>query len=158
MPFKRVLINSLHYWVFFALLNSTELYFFPTGHTYSRTTIAIIFGLWCVFEFMNYKCHKLMGDFRRTPKEKNDKGYENLSKKRLIPYGYGYDLVSSANYFWESLIWISYSILTRNYTAYIFTIFSIKQMTEWALQKHKRYFKEFPDYPKNRKAIFPFIL
>ena len=75
MPFKRVLINSIHYWVLFALFNSTELYFFPSGHTYSKQTIAILCGLWAIFEFMNYKCHKVMGDFRRAPKEKSDKEY-----------------------------------------------------------------------------------
>ena len=140
MPFKRIIINSLHYWVYFALSNSIELYFFPTGHTYSRTTIGIIFAFWAIFEFMNYKCHKLMGDFRRAPKKKSD-NHENPTKRRLIPYGYGYDLVSCANYFWETLIWVTYSIMTRNYTAYIFTIFSVKQMAEWALQKHRRYLK-----------------
>lgn len=31
-------------------------------------------------------------------------------------------------------------------------------MTVWALGKHKAYKKEFPQYPKNRKAIIPFIL
>jgi very-long-chain enoyl-CoA reductase len=52
-----------------------------------------------------------------------------------------------------------FSILTKNYTAFIFTLFSVVQMTQWALEKHRRYRKEFGDkYPKNRKAIFPFIL
>lgn len=31
-------------------------------------------------------------------------------------------------------------------------------MTMWALDKHRKYRKEFKDYPRNRKAIFPFIL
>jgi len=49
--------------------------------------------------------------------------------------------------------------VTRNYTAYLFTIFSVVQMAIWALDKHRRYRKEFGDkYPKNRKAMFPFIL
>ncbi len=133
MPFKRVLINSFHYWVLFALSNGIELFFFPSGHNYSQTTIAAIVGCWTVFELLNYKCHKIMGDFRRSPKTKDDKDYVNASKVRKIPYGFGFDLVSSANYFWEALGWIAYSILTRNYTAYIFTIFSIVQMTKWAV-------------------------
>jgi very-long-chain enoyl-CoA reductase len=67
--------------------------------------------------------------------------------------------VSCANYLWEALGWIIYSILTRNYTAYIFTVFSIVQMAKWAVEKHRRYKKEFGDkYPKGRKAMFPFIL
>jgi very-long-chain enoyl-CoA reductase len=35
MPFKRLFINSLHYWIFFALNTGIELYFFPTLHTYN---------------------------------------------------------------------------------------------------------------------------
>ena len=100
MPFKRVFINSVHYWILFALFNSIELYLLPSGHTYSTPVIGGLCSLWAIFEFLNYKCHKIMGDFRRSPKKKGDEEYENVSKKRQIPYGYGFDLVSSANYFW----------------------------------------------------------
>jgi very-long-chain enoyl-CoA reductase len=31
-------------------------------------------------------------------------------------------------------------------------------MLDWALKKHKQYKKEFPEYPKGRKAMFPFII
>jgi very-long-chain enoyl-CoA reductase len=68
MPFKRVIINSLHYWVFFALMNSIELFCFPSGHNYSRVTLAVIVSFWIVFEVINYKCHRLMSDFRRPRK------------------------------------------------------------------------------------------
>jgi very-long-chain enoyl-CoA reductase len=30
-------------------------------------------------------------------------------------------------------------------------------MLVWAQQKHRRYKKEFPGYPKNRKVLIPFI-
>ena len=73
MPFKRVMINSGHYWVLYALLNSIELYLFPSGHNYPTAFIAGLCGAWALFEFMNYKCHKVLGDFRRSPKEKTDK-------------------------------------------------------------------------------------
>lgn len=159
MPFKRVLINSFHYWVLFGLLNAIELYFFPSGHSNSPVVTAALTALWAIFEFLNYKCHTVLGGFRRNPKQKNDKEYVNLSKERQIPHGWGFDTVSCANYLWESLGWLTFSILTRNYTAFLFTIFSVVQMTQWALEKHRRYRKEFADkYPRNRKAIFPFIL
>lgn len=158
MPFKRVLINSFHYWVLFALFNSIEIFFFPSGHQPCKCTTWVLIALWAIFEFMNYKCHKVLGDFRRSPKLKSDKEYTNATKERQIPYGYGFGWVSCANYFWEALVWITYSILVGNYTAYIFTLFSIKQMAVWAKDKHKKYLKEFGDkYPQNRKAMFPFI-
>lgn len=159
MPFKRVLINSIHYWVLFALFNSIELFFFPSEQTYSPATIGILSALWGLFEFMNYKCHKILGGFRKSPKEKSDKEYINVSKARQIPHGAGFGLVSCANYFWESLTWITYTILTKNYTAALFTIFSVVQMAQWAIEKHRRYKREFGEsYPKKRKAMFPFIL
>jgi len=30
-------------------------------------------------------------------------------------------------------------------------------MAQWALDKHKSYKKDFPNYPKGRKALVPFI-
>ncbi len=40
----------------------------------------------------------------------------------------------------------------------VFVTFGSYQMTLWALDKHRHYRKEFPNYPKGRKAIFPFLL
>lgn len=31
-------------------------------------------------------------------------------------------------------------------------------MSDWALKKHKRYKKEFECYPRDRTAIYPFLL
>jgi very-long-chain enoyl-CoA reductase len=65
----------------------------------------------------------------------------NESKQRGIPKGWGFDYISCANYFWEALGWIMFSILTRTYMAYMFTFYSIYQMLEWAIKKHKTYKK-----------------
>jgi very-long-chain enoyl-CoA reductase len=40
----------------------------------------------------------------------------------------------------------------------LFTAVAVAQMFVWALKKHRRYRKEFgSDYPRNRKAMFPFL-
>lgn len=158
MPFKRVFINSIHYWVFFGLFNAVELYFFPDGHSYSTLTLALIFLGWAGVEFCNFQCHKILSSFRQK-KSKADGEYVNESKQRGIPYGWGFNQVSCANYFWEALGWILFSVLTRTWSAYLFTGLSIYQMLDWALKKHKNYKREFGDkYPKGRKAMFPFII
>jgi hypothetical protein len=41
--------------------------------------------------------------------------------------------------------------------AALFLAFSVGQMYVWAIKKHKLYRREFPNYPKNRKAMFPFL-
>ena len=43
-------------------------------------------------------------------------------------------------------------------TAGLFTVAGFAQMALWALGKHRNYKKEFPDYPKTRTAIVPFVL
>lgn len=40
----------------------------------------------------------------------------------------------------------------------LFTVVGFYQMAIWALGKHRNYKKEFPNYPKRRKAIVPFLL
>jgi len=83
---------------------------------------------------------------------------------RGIPQGWGFGLVSSANYLWEVCIWITFAVLVRCWTAYLFAIVSALQMTQWALDKQRRYRKEFTGengtqkFPRGRKAIFPFVL
>lgn len=107
---------------------------------------------------MNLMCHIELSSFRKkAAKEKSDGGYVNPAKVRGIPKGFGFSLVSCANYFWESMGWIAFSLLSRCYTSYFFTFCSIYQMYDWARKKHSNYRKEFPEYPKNRKAMIPFI-
>ena len=52
--------------------------------------------------------------------------------------------------------------LTPNVTvsvAWFFLVAGSYMMTQWAVKKHRNYKKEFGNqYPKNRKALFPFIL
>lgn len=49
MPFKRIFINSIHYWVFFALMNGIEIFFFPSSHTYSPLVLGLLFISWFTF-------------------------------------------------------------------------------------------------------------
>ncbi|CAG8499262.1 1169_t:CDS:2 [Acaulospora morrowiae] len=80
------------------------------------------------------------------------------TKIRRIPRGYGFELVSCPNYFFEILAWISICALTKSLAAVLFISVGFYQMYLWAIKKHKNYYKEFKDYPKNRKAIIPFLL
>jgi len=38
------------------------------------------------------------------------------SRKRAIPYGYGFDWVSLPNYFFELLGWVAFSVMTGSWT------------------------------------------
>jgi very-long-chain enoyl-CoA reductase len=79
------------------------------------------------------------------------------SKVRKIPQGYGFDWVSCPNYFFESLAWFCIMVMTHTFACMVFWIISTLQMYLWAIKKHRSYIKEFTKYPRNRKAMFPFL-
>jgi len=48
--------------------------------------------------------------------------------------------------------------MAKIWGGWFFLAFSFVQMLLWALKKHKAYKKEFKNYPRNRKAMVPFII
>ncbi|CAD2104755.1 3-oxo-5-alpha-steroid 4-dehydrogenase, putative [Plasmodium vinckei petteri] len=150
MPIVRVPINCGHYWILCGV-NIGYYLFHPKYKPYNLGSkphlVYYIFFVLLVLEFLNLKCHLILKNLRPRG-----------TKTRGIPYGYGFNYISCANYFYESLIWIIFSLITNTLTGYIFCCVAITQMAIWALKKHNSYKKEFPHYPKHRKAIFPFVL
>ena len=156
MPLKRLFINSAHYWILFGLLNSIELFCFPKEITYNKSYVMLLLMFWALMQFLNLKCHQELASFRK--KSSASDNTENR-KNRGIPKGWGFQYVSCANYLWETLGWLGFSILTKCYTSFLFTFVSGAQMAQWALKKHKQYKQEFGEkYPKERKALLPFLL
>lgn len=96
------------------------------------------------------------------------------TKKRAIPYGYGFNLVSCPNYTFEIIGWAVLAVMTGSYAgefeamarhefelipylAWLFLFAGSYFMWMWAVKKHRNYKKEFGDkYPK-RNILFPFI-
>ncbi|CAG9477128.1 3-oxo-5-alpha-steroid 4-dehydrogenase, putative [Plasmodium vivax] len=150
MPIRRVPINCGHYWVLCGI-NIGYYLFHPLYKPYNlETKPVIVYSFFCVLlilEFLNLKCHLILRNLRPRG-----------TKNRGIPHGYGFNYISCANYFYESLIWIIFALIINTLTGYLFSIVATTQMAIWALKKHNNYKREFPNYPKNRKAIFPFIL
>jgi very-long-chain enoyl-CoA reductase len=148
MPFKRVFINSIHYWGIFGAL--VGYFFFHPRYTEPSFSMPVKYGLiaaFTLFQLLNYKAHSILRDLRKEG-----------TNERGIPKGWGFGLVSCANYFYETLVWLSFAIFSGTATAYVFLIVSFVQMTLWAKGKHHRYRKEFKDYPRGRKAIIPFVI
>lgn len=75
----------------------------------------------------------------------------------IVPLPSG-SLVSCPNYTYEVGAWLSFAVLTQCLPALLFALAGFYQMAIWALGKHKNYRAEFKNYPKNRKAIIPFVL
>jgi protein-S-isoprenylcysteine O-methyltransferase Ste14 len=75
-----------------------------------------------------------------------------------IPQGGLFKYVSCPNYLGEGVEWIGWAIATYSFSGLTFAIFTIANLFPRALQNHKWYKGKFDDYPKNRKAVIPFVL
>lgn len=75
-----------------------------------------------------------------------------------IPQGGLYRLISCPNYFGEFLEWCGWAIATWSLPGLAFALWTAANLFPRALAHHRWYIEKFPDYPKNRKAVIPFIL
>ncbi len=86
----------------------------------------------------------------RDLRKPGEKGYK-------IPFGGMYKFISSPNYFGEILIWIGWALMVWNLAGLLFVFWTLANLFPRAKSHHKWYLKEFPDYPKERKALIPFL-
>ncbi|KAJ1911558.1 3-oxo-5a-steroid 4- dehydrogenase [Mycoemilia scoparia] len=153
MPARNIFKNSAHYWilggVFIAYFIYSPAFGAQTeaGKALSGDTRTLVLGvLFAIAELCNGQVHLILRNLRPAG-----------TRVRKIPYGLGFSFVSCPNYFFETMAWTVFSILTSHWSCWVFTIVATGQMYIWAIKKHKQYRKEFPEYPKSRKAMFPFI-
>jgi len=151
MPLFSLFKNCFHYWgAAFAIS------YFVNHPLYTpppQTNVYAGLAIFIISELMNGVSHLQLRALRPSG-----------TTQRSIPRNLLFELVSCPNYFFEILAWTGFSILTQTFTAYLFTLLGAGQMWLWAVEKHRRYKKEFdgkegrPLYPKNRKVLVPFVL
>ena len=74
-----------------------------------------------------------------------------------IPQGRLYRYVSSPNYLGEILEWFGFALATWSMAGLAFAIFTAANLVPRARANHLWYRDRFPDYPKERRAIVPFL-
>ncbi|XP_019874893.1 probable very-long-chain enoyl-CoA reductase art-1 [Aethina tumida] len=104
-------------------------------------------------EVGNLSIHFLQRDFRRS--RKNIREVPNPNEN---PFTKLYHVVSSPNYTYEFITWVGFAVMTSCLPAGIFAALRLWQMANWALAKQRKLRRILPKYPKNRKAILPYIL
>ncbi len=75
-----------------------------------------------------------------------------------IPRGGLHELVSSPNYLGEIVEWLGWALATWSLPGLAFAIFAMANLGPRALHHHAWYRRTFPDYPRGRKALLPFLL
>ncbi len=100
--------------------------------------------------FIGYSINKRADRQLRALKKDASGGY-------VIPNGGLFRYVSSPHYLGEILEWTGWAILTWSLPGLAFAVFTFANLAPRALSHHQWYKSTFPDYPKNRKALLPFI-
>ena len=75
-----------------------------------------------------------------------------------VPQGGPFRWLSAPNYAAELVEWGGFALATSSLAAFAFFFFSAANLIPRALTHHRWYRRTFPDYPKERRAIVPFLL
>ena len=75
-----------------------------------------------------------------------------------IPYGGGFRFVSSPTYLGELMAWTGFAIMTWGLPGVVILLISAGNLIPRAIATKRWYAEKFPDYPTDRKAIFPYVL
>ncbi|MHA1913351.1 MAG: DUF1295 domain-containing protein [Promethearchaeota archaeon] len=74
-----------------------------------------------------------------------------------IPYGGMFKYVSCPSYFGEITEWVGWAIMTWSVPGLIFAVWTFANLAPRARSNHLWYKNTFPEYPKKRKVLIPFV-
>lgn len=142
--FSAILFNTINTFLIATYLaNNPENY---TMDWFSSWQFILGFSLFVVgFGINQYSDYLLIN--LRNPGETNYK----------IPNGFLFRYISCPNLFGELVEWLGFAIMTWCLPSWSFFIWTFANLVPRAIAHHKWYLAKFPNYPKSRKAIFPFI-
>jgi len=83
---------------------------------------------------------------------------KNSSNGYQIPRGGLFEYISCPNHFGEIVEWVGYAILTWCLPGLSFAAWTIANLLPRAMDHHKWYKGHFENYPKQRKAVIPFMI
>ncbi len=96
--------------------------------------------------FINWQSDNMLINLRKP----GETGYK-------IPQNGLFKYISCPNLFGEVLEWGGFAILTWSLPGLAFFLWTFANLVPRALSHHKWYLEKFPDYPKERKAVIPFL-
>ena len=74
-----------------------------------------------------------------------------------IPHGGLFDRVASPNYFGELVEWIGFAVATWSLAGAAFAVYTAANLVPRAFAHRRWYREKFPDYPRGRRAIVPYL-
>jgi len=82
---------------------------------------------------------------------------ENGNGGYKIPRGGLFELVASPNYFGEIVEWTGWALATWSLPGLAFALFTMANLVPRAHANRSWYLDTFPDYPRERKRVIPFV-
>lgn len=101
--------------------------------------------------FLGYAINHQSDAILRNLRRPGESGYK-------IPRGGFYRWVSCPNYLGELIEWAGFALAAATLPALVFVFFTASNLVPRAISHHRWYREKFPDYPRDRKAIFPYVL
>lgn len=75
-----------------------------------------------------------------------------------IPQGFLFKYISCPNLFGEIIEWLGFALMCNHLAAWSFFIWTFSNLAPRAFDHHKWYKQKFENYPKERKALIPFVV
>mmetsp|Transcript_54077 Transcript_54077/g.143979 ORF Transcript_54077/g.143979 Transcript_54077/m.143979 type:complete len:303 (+) Transcript_54077:56-964(+) len=74
-----------------------------------------------------------------------------------IPFGGGFTWISSPQYLGELMAWAGLRMCTGSPATWFVLMISLANLVPRSFEQHKWYLRKFPDYPRERRALLPFL-
>ena len=81
-----------------------------------------------------------------------------IKKGYFVPKGGLFKYISCPNFFGEILEWFGFALMTFNIGSLSFFIWTCCNLIPRGLAHHSWYKNKFNEYPKERKAVLPFLI
>lgn len=136
--------------IFFNLVN-TFFIGYQLGFLGGRSEISTLeliagLGLFILGFVIHFKSDQILINLRKP----GETGYK-------IPKGFLFNYVSSPNYLGELIEWTGYAVLLGAISGWLFVFWTAVNLVPRAVSNFKWYKQKFPNYPTDRKIIFPGI-
>ncbi|KAF7261407.1 hypothetical protein EG68_01106 [Paragonimus skrjabini miyazakii] len=154
MPMRNLFKNCTYYFGFAAFVAYFVNHPLYTSPAFGCKQICFGLGVFLLSEYGNLSCHLALKNLRppgstvrRIPQPVPGRFLTRL-----------FTLVACPHYTYEVMSWIGFAIMTQSLPAALFAAAGFGQMSIWALSKLKAYRRDFPEFPRRRRAIVPFVL
>lgn len=139
--------------ILFNVVNGSSLgYYFANFATYTSEDFKSMHFIFGVLLFCAGICINWIYDTRLINMRKES------SQQYVIPQGALFNVISCPNLFGEIVEWSGFALMCWNLPALSFLVWTLANLVPRAISHHRWYLQKFEDYPKERKAVIPYII